>query len=361
MKSSLAKLLLATAAMLSICSLELTNCHAQGTAFTYQGRLSDSSALANGSYDLTFTLFGVESGGSAVSGPVIKLASIITDGVFTVSLDFGPGQFTGAARWLEIAARPSGAGSFTTLSPRQPVMPTPYAMYAASAGVGGGSPWLLNGTAAYYNGGNVGIGTSSPQAPLQITSPGFAVVFLHDTNANATQTGYVSYRNASFTETAWVGYGTPGSPDFSIVNARSGGNIVLLPFSGNVGVGTSAPTAKLEVHGDIRLGSSGQFRATSGEESLRIVRGAINPDGSVLTGSGFTVETDGPGIYIIRFPTPFSAMPVVTASARYFVSGEDTAFTQVENYPAYVVVDVWRRSDGSHLSRGFDFIAIGPR
>jgi len=41
-----------------------------GTAFTYQGHLSDAATPANGSYDLRFTLFEAASGGSPVGSPV---------------------------------------------------------------------------------------------------------------------------------------------------------------------------------------------------------------------------------------------------------------------------------------------------
>src|SRR5262245_52147826 len=44
--------------------------HAQGTTFTYQGRLNDGASPANGNYDLKFTLFGASSSGSALAGPI---------------------------------------------------------------------------------------------------------------------------------------------------------------------------------------------------------------------------------------------------------------------------------------------------
>ena len=37
---------------------------AQGTAFTYQGRLAVDGNTTNGVFDFTFTLFGASSGGS---------------------------------------------------------------------------------------------------------------------------------------------------------------------------------------------------------------------------------------------------------------------------------------------------------
>lgn len=103
---------------------------AQGTAFTYQGRLSDTGQTANGSYDLTFALFNVSNNGSAVAGPITKSAVAVSNGLFTVTLDFGANVFTGDARWLQVGVRTNGGGAFTTLSPRQPVLPVPYALYA---------------------------------------------------------------------------------------------------------------------------------------------------------------------------------------------------------------------------------------
>src|SRR5215472_9193197 len=105
---------------------------AQGTAFTYQGRLNDGANPANGSYDLTFTLFGTNSGGSPIAGPRTNSPTGVTNGLFTVMLDFG-NQFPGAARWLEIGVRTNGGGAFATLSPRQALTSTPYAIQSANA------------------------------------------------------------------------------------------------------------------------------------------------------------------------------------------------------------------------------------
>jgi len=103
---------------------------AQGTAFTYQGQLDSGGAPANGSYDLTFTLFNTNSSGVAVAGPVTNSASTVSNGLFTATIDFGAGVFTGTNYWLELAVQTNGGSGFTTLSPRQQVTPTPYAIAA---------------------------------------------------------------------------------------------------------------------------------------------------------------------------------------------------------------------------------------
>jgi hypothetical protein len=106
---------------------------AQGTAFNYQGQLASGGAPANGSYDLTFTLYATNTDGGVIAGPVTNGAAGVTNGLFTATIDFGPGVFTGGNYWLQIAVRTNGGGSFTNLSPRQPILPVPYAIMANTA------------------------------------------------------------------------------------------------------------------------------------------------------------------------------------------------------------------------------------
>jgi hypothetical protein len=120
--------------LLSTINFQLSTVFAQGTAFTYQGRLNSSGSPVNGSYDLTFTLYTTNVTGSAIAGPVTNSATAVTNGLFTTLVDFGPGVFTGTSNWLAIAVRTNATGSFTTLTPRQQVTSTPYALYSANAG-----------------------------------------------------------------------------------------------------------------------------------------------------------------------------------------------------------------------------------
>jgi trimeric autotransporter adhesin len=105
-----------------------------GTAFTYQGQLADGGSPASGTYDLRFAIYDSATNGSVVAGPITNSPAGVTNGLFSASLDFGAGVFTGDARWLEIGVRPTGSMAyFTTLAPRQPLTPGPYALYAPSA------------------------------------------------------------------------------------------------------------------------------------------------------------------------------------------------------------------------------------
>ena len=115
---------------LTVLVLSALGASAQGTAFTYQGRLNNGGYPANGSYDLTFALFDAVSGPAQVGTTLTKSPTAVSNGLFTVTLDFG-NQFPGAARWLEIGVRTNGGG-FTALAPRQALTSAPYAITAGN-------------------------------------------------------------------------------------------------------------------------------------------------------------------------------------------------------------------------------------
>src|SRR5712692_7375919 len=105
-----------------------------GTAFTYEGHLTSGTNPANGHYDFTFKLFDAISGPSQHGSTLTNPSVVVAKGLFTTQLDFGAGIFDGTAYWLEIGVRTNGGGSFTTLVPRQPVTPSPYAIFSPTAG-----------------------------------------------------------------------------------------------------------------------------------------------------------------------------------------------------------------------------------
>jgi hypothetical protein len=103
---------------------------AANTAFTYQGQLQQNGSTANGTYSLEFSLFATNTGGVAVAGPVTNEDVGVTNGLFTVSIDFGSAAFTGASNWLQIGVETNGGSGFTTLTPRLYLAPAPIAIFA---------------------------------------------------------------------------------------------------------------------------------------------------------------------------------------------------------------------------------------
>ena len=112
-----------------------------GASFSYQGKLIDASNPASGAYDLSFKLFDKASDGAQI-GSTLELPGVaVSDGIFSVELNYGSAVFNGEGRWLEVGVRPGGsADPYSTLNPRSQVLATPQSLFALQAGS------LLNGS-----------------------------------------------------------------------------------------------------------------------------------------------------------------------------------------------------------------------
>jgi hypothetical protein len=95
-----------------------------GTAFTYQGRLTNAGAPVNGSCTFNFKLFDALTNGAQL-GPTNSPVISVVSGLFTARLDFSY-NLGGDARWLEVTVN-CGSGA-QLLVPRQPLTAAPYAV-----------------------------------------------------------------------------------------------------------------------------------------------------------------------------------------------------------------------------------------
>jgi hypothetical protein len=201
---------------------------AQGTAFTYQGRLNDSGGPANGTYDLQFTVFDSGAGPNLVAGPLTNAVTAVSNGEFLVTLDFGDGVFTGPERWLEIAVRTNGNGAFAILSPRQLITPTPQAIYASNAGRAATAAVAASAnsvSAANLTGTVVDSQLSSNIVRLTIPN-----TTTQATGGVVVTSGFIT--SANVTNGGW-GYTLP--PIVTVVDV-SGSNAVIIASVGNGGV-----------------------------------------------------------------------------------------------------------------------------
>ena len=121
----------------------------QSTEFSYQGSLKNGATPASGNHDFEFALFDTVSGGTQLGSTVSVTNVAVTNGVFSVQLNFGA-NFPGANRFLEIRVKQSGGGAFTTLNPRQAVASSPYSVKSLNAenAVNATNATQLGGTAA---------------------------------------------------------------------------------------------------------------------------------------------------------------------------------------------------------------------
>lgn len=352
--------------------------NAQGTAFTYQGRLNDGSNPANGNYDLRFTIYDSASSGNIVGGPITNAPTGVSNGLFSVTLNPGAGVFAGPARWLEIGARTNGsAASYATLSPRQALTASPYAIFAgtssnvavgsvvtslnglkdnvtlaagsnvtinpsgntltiASAGAGGSGIWSVLNNNTYYTAGAVGVGTSTPKGALQVASGGVAVT--------GTSSPYTGAGAGIFMESGAYG-GALFAFDYTAYLPRP---LLLNNPGGNVGIGTVNPLAQLHVYdpansvadiietgGGVNAWSKTMFKNLNGEWDIGTSRS--------FNGDEFYVDRTGnSAIELQLLPngnlglgvTPIAKLhlfdPAASVSSRIETAGGVNAWTRME-------------------------------
>lgn len=106
---------------------------AQTTKFNYQGKLNEGGTVATGTYSMKFSLYDADAAGTQIGSTITETSVAVTNGIFSVVLDFGSSPFAGGARFLEVEVKKASDSSYTTLSPRQQIMSSPYSLRTLSA------------------------------------------------------------------------------------------------------------------------------------------------------------------------------------------------------------------------------------
>ena len=390
MRTGLLSALMATAIVCVVPAIA-----ASPTTFTYQGHLAQDGDPAEGAYEFEVRLLdnlGVQIGMTQTA------SEIVSAGAFSMELDFGTGAFDGNTRYLEISVRSVvDGGAYTALSPNQLVTSTPVAQFALSGNEGpqgvqgdegsagsqgdpgadgddgvqgdqglqgdqgiqglsgadgaqgtqgdpgtpGDSHWSLFNSSTYFDTGNVGIGTDSPNYPLHVeTSEMWAMNAFN----NAT-TGYATGVYAATASTGGRGvnglafaisgdtFGVVGESRSSVgvgvygyAEASAGSNYGVRGhtnsssgyagyfsggrnyFEGKVGVGKTNPQYSLHVEGSLSRTVSGVNTITSGN-AYGVYGQSNSTNGRGVTGSataasgatygvrGISSSIEGIGVY----------------------------------------------------------------
>ena len=372
MRSDLLAALLGTAI---VCSAPAV---ASPTTFTYQGQLVQDGTPAEGAHEFEIRLLdnlGVQIGMTQTA------SEIVTQGQFSMQLDFGNGAFDSNERYLEISVRSvAEGGAYVVLSPNQLVTSAPVAQFALSGNEGpqgpvgpqgdqglqgntgaGGSPgvdgvdgndgptgpegpqgtqgiqgdpgtpgdshWTLSGSNTYYTAGNVGIGTSSPDYPLQVVT--------NSSRAISVTTSRTSGRGVHATATATTGttfgvYGqnqsTSGYGVYGYAAAATGitygGRFECSSTSGYGVQGFTNSTT------GTTYGVYGQNRSASG---YGVFGRALASTGTTYGGRFESDSTSGRGVYGFTSATTGTTYGVIGNSASpagfdFYASGAGTNY-----------------------------------
>ena len=186
--------------------------------------------------------------------------------------------------------------------------------------------WTKSGTDLTYTDGNVGVGTSSPSKTLSVQ--GDALISGDLNVANLTATGTISFLG---TATTTFSGGVSAAGLSSSLGLTVSGATYLATSGGNVGVGSSTPSAKLSVKGD----GTTTGRAFAVSDSSDVERFTILDNGKVGIGIG------NPGASL-------SVSQNVTSGA---IAAEFDSFS-TSLTAAGRIIDIERRSTGD-MADGF--------
>ena len=171
----------------------------------------------------------------------------------------------------------------------------------------GSSLWSQNGNDIYYNSGNVGIGTASPAEKLEISG---GSLYVHGSSGGQ---GRVIMRIDSGHQWEWY----PAASSIGLYDRTAGDYKIQITNTGNVGIGISSPSERLDVGGNIKasgdvtgsrlcIGTSCRNSWPSGgdtdwtESGGNVYRssgnvgiGTASPDGKLNINGGLTWTTNG--------------------------------------------------------------------
>ncbi len=211
--------------------------YSQTTEFTYQGSLKNAGTTANGNFDFEFALFDAVSGGTQIGSTIVLNGVSVTEGVFSVKLDFGD-QFSGAGRFLEIRVRPSGQPGITILAPRQPINSAPYSVKSLKAANADNSTNAVNATNATTAGNALQLGGVTADQFVQTGDPRLS-------DARDPLPGSISYIQNNTSQQSSSNFNISGTGTANVFSATTqfnlGANRVLgIPGTDNTFVGIGA-------------------------------------------------------------------------------------------------------------------------
>lgn len=210
----------------------------------------------------------------------------------------------------------------------------------------------------YISNGNVGVGTTGPEKKLDvagtirtgghiITNSTNGALVLNAGPADATNVAGVWFRKATT-------LGEEGAYT----------DLMRITETGNVGIGTTAPTEKLQVQGNLAtsgrvIASGGYTQPGTGGETLRIIRGRVDAGGLSRQGSGYSATRTAVGTYIIA-PSTFFSGTVTFVVSLYGANNAGRISAVLSGISGNTLAIYTFNASGAPADSDFTFILIGP-
>ncbi len=296
----------------------------------FQGVLKDGSGnpVADGNYSVTFTVYDAAAGGNAFWAETTSVTT--TNGLFTVLLGstnpVPDSVFHDTTRFLGVKV-----GADPEMTPRQQFSSVGYGYVS--------SQWnQASFNRLYRLGGFVGIGTDNPVQTLHVSLNGTNTAILVEDPTARARFGLLSPWNNEFgfKSAAALQIGTISDNSFSDFSEK-----MRITPSGNVGIGTASPTAKLHIGG------------TAGVDGIKF------PDGTLQTtaasgGGGWT--DDGA---VVRLTTTGDNVGIGTTTPNVGLEVAKFSPAQIAAHQTGAVD--FGRIAGLVLANGPTFLGINDR
>ena len=338
-----------------LCAAKILASPQSSTAFTYQGRLNDGGAPANGNYDFAFVLYSGATNGVTIGNPVWLSQVPVTNGLFTVAIneynEFGPGAFGGSARWLEISTRTNNnalGNNFIPLSPRQSIVLTPQAAFAVNALSATVATSVVDGaiTSSKLAPGSVEVGSLAPGSLTWSNLTGIPAGFAdgvdndtiygaglgltlgaadHQFSVDFAGTGSAS--TAARSDHGHFGAFWGGSTAFGIGLSVTNGAANSAGLYGQQGTGSGFPYIfgnTAGVWGESSQGS-GVYGASGSATGRGVLGYAVATNGANSGVYGSTMSPSGAGVTAVGSGTNGTALQISNGALRVTGSGLNTA------------------------------------
>ncbi len=324
-----------------------------GTGFTYQGQLKNANGLVTGVCDFQFSLWDAASAGAQVGATQSIAAVNVSGGLFTVQLNgsgqFGATAFNGQGRWVQVAVKCAGDPAYTTLSPRQPLTPTPYALAMP------GLRTEQNATSPNIIGGADGNAVTSGAVGATLNGGGAS----------------------SFFQSVTDDYGTIGGGRGNTVGNSGGATNDAVAATVGGGEGNTATGQYATIPGG-QSNSAGAFSMAAGRRAKAVNTGSFvwadstNADFpstadnqfAIRAANGMFIANDAGGSKVVPVGTRYRDNAVVAWARVTAAGGLDTNFNVASvarctnNSAAVIPAGCYRLTLNSALSSGFSLIPI---
>jgi hypothetical protein len=324
-----------------------------GTGFTYQGQLKNANGPVTGVCDFQFSLWDAASAGVQVGATQSIAAVNISGGLFTAQLngagEFGASAFNGQGRWVQVAVKCAGDPIFTTLTPRQPLTPAPYALALP--------------------------GLRTEQNPISPNIIGGA-----DANAVAPGTVGATLNGGgatSFFQSVTDDYGTIGGGRGNTAGNSSGTTNDAVAATIGGGEGNTATGSYATIPGGLS-NSAGTFSMAAGRRAKAVNTGSFvwadstNADFtstadnqfSIRAANGLFIANDAGGSKVVPVGTRYRDNAIVAWARVTATGGLDSDFNVASvarctnNTSATIPAGCYRFTLNSSLSSGFSLVPI---